>query len=54
MNARIQQPRSAFPRQQRGAMLVLVVIAMASLLLMGALALDGSHRSEEQRLNSSH
>ena len=43
MNARIQQPYSAFPRQQRGAMLVLVVIAMASLLLMGALALDGSH-----------
>ena len=43
MNARIQQPHSAFPRQQRGAMLVLVVIAMASLLLMGALALDGSH-----------
>ena len=43
MNARIQQPHTAFPRQQRGAMLVLVVIAMASLLLMGALALDGSH-----------
>ena len=43
MNARIQQPRIAFARQQRGAMLVLVVIALASLLLMGALALDGSH-----------
>ena len=43
MNACIQQPRIAFAQQQRGAMLVLVVIAMASLLLMGALALDGSH-----------
>ena len=43
MNARIQQPHTAFAQQQRGAMLVLVVIAMASLLLMGALALDGSH-----------
>ena len=43
MSMRIQQPLSAFPQQQRGAMLVLVVIALASMLLMGALALDGSH-----------
>ncbi|BBN56859.1 hypothetical protein TRE132_49840 [Pseudomonas chlororaphis subsp. aurantiaca] len=43
MSARIQQPLSAFPRQQRGAMLVLVVIALAAMLLMGALALDGGH-----------
>ena len=43
MNARIQQPRTAFAQKQRGSMIVLVVIAMASLLLMGALALDGSH-----------
>lgn len=43
MSARIQQPLSAFPRQQGGAMIVLVVIALASMLLLGALALDGGH-----------
>ena len=31
MNARIQQPHTAFPQQQRGAMLVLVVIAVRAL-----------------------
>ncbi|WOE81736.1 pilus assembly protein TadG-related protein [Pseudomonas protegens] len=43
MNARIRQPRTAFVTHQRGAMIVLVVIALASILLLGALALDGSH-----------
>ncbi|MGC5701436.1 Tad domain-containing protein [Pseudomonas sp. NFXW11] len=43
MNSTIRQPLSAFPSRQRGSMLVLVVIGMASLLLLGALALDGSH-----------
>lgn len=32
-----------WPRRQQGAVMVLVVIAMASMLLMGALALDGGH-----------
>lgn len=43
MKSCIRQPLTAFPSSQRGAMIILVVIAMASLLLMGALALDGSH-----------
>lgn len=43
MGPRIQQPLTAFPTHQRGAVLVLVVIALASILLMGALALDGGH-----------
>lgn len=33
----------ALPRRQRGAVLVLVVVAMAAILLMSALALDGGH-----------
>lgn len=32
-----------WPRRQRGAVMVLVVIALAAMLLMGALALDGGH-----------
>jgi Flp pilus assembly protein TadG len=43
MRPRIQRPFTAFPKGQRGAVIVLVVIAMASILLMGALALDGGH-----------
>lgn len=43
MRPRIQRPFTAFPKGQRGAVLVLVVIALASILLMGALALDGGH-----------
>jgi Flp pilus assembly protein TadG len=43
MNSRIKQPLTAFATYQRGSMIILVVIALASILLMGALALDGSH-----------
>jgi len=43
MNAHIRQPLHRCPRHQRGTALVLVVIALAAILLMGALALDGSH-----------
>ena len=43
MKPRIQRPYTATPGRQRGAVMVLVVIAMASMLLMGALALDGGH-----------
>ncbi len=43
MNARIKQPRTAFAQRQRGTIIVMVVIAMAAVLLMAALALDGSH-----------
>ncbi|WP_327440716.1 TadE/TadG family type IV pilus assembly protein [Pseudomonas donghuensis] len=43
MRARIHQPLRAFPGQQRGTIIVLAVIAMAAILLMGALALDGGH-----------
>ena len=43
MRPRIQRPFTAFPKGQRGAVIVLVVIALASILLMGALALDGGH-----------
>ncbi|VVO17602.1 TadE/TadG family type IV pilus assembly protein [Pseudomonas fluorescens] len=43
MKPRIQRPFTALPKRQRGAVIVLVVIALAAILLMGALALDGSH-----------
>jgi len=43
MKPRIQRPYTATPGRQRGAVMVLVVIAMAAMLLMGALALDGGH-----------
>lgn len=43
MRPRIQRPFTAFPKGQRGAVIVLVVIALAAILLMGALALDGGH-----------
>ena len=33
----------AFPRRERGAILVLIAIAMVAILAMGGLALDGSH-----------
>jgi len=33
----------AAPRRQRGAVLILVVVAMAAILMMSALALDGGH-----------
>ncbi|SDH86236.1 Flp pilus assembly protein TadG [Pseudomonas benzenivorans] len=43
MNPCTQRPFTATPGRQRGAVMVLIVIALASLLLMGALALDGGH-----------
>lgn len=43
MKPRIQRPFTATPGRQRGAVMVLIVIALASILLMGALALDGGH-----------
>ena len=43
MRPRIQRPFTAFPKGQRGAVIVLVVVALAAILLMGALALDGGH-----------
>ncbi|MBS7660794.1 pilus assembly protein [Pseudomonas lalucatii] len=42
MNPRMQRPR-ALPHRQRGAVMVLIVVALASMLLMSALALDGGH-----------
>jgi hypothetical protein len=42
MNAGIRRSFT-LPRRQRGAVVVLVVIALASLLLMAGLALDGGH-----------
>ncbi|EIK53755.1 Von Willebrand factor type A domain protein, associated with Flp pilus assembly [Stutzerimonas stutzeri TS44] len=33
----------SLPRRQRGSVMVLVVVALASILIMAALALDGSH-----------
>lgn len=43
MKPRMQRPFTALPHSQRGAVLVLVVMALASMLLMSALALDGGH-----------
>lgn len=43
MKPRVQRPLTALPKRQRGAVLVLIVIALASILLMAALALDGGH-----------
>ncbi|WP_342245870.1 Tad domain-containing protein [Pseudomonas sp. OTU5201] len=43
MSPRIQKSFSSPPRRQRGAVLVLVVVALLAILAMAALALDGSH-----------
>lgn len=43
MKSRMQRPCTASLARQRGAVMVLIVIALASMLLMAALALDGSH-----------
>lgn len=43
MKPRMQRPFSPLPQRQRGAVIVLVVIALAAMLLMAALALDGGH-----------
>jgi hypothetical protein len=39
----MHRPFTALPQRQRGAVIVLVVIALASILLMAALVLDGGH-----------
>lgn len=43
MKPRIQRPFTVTPGRQRGAVMVLIVIALAAMLLMAALALDGGH-----------
>lgn len=43
MNLRIQQPFTATPRRQEGSVSVLMVIALAAILMVAGLALDGSH-----------
>ncbi|MGF6458172.1 TadE/TadG family type IV pilus assembly protein [Pseudomonas frederiksbergensis] len=43
MNLRIQQPFTATPRRQEGSVSVLMVIALAAMVMMAALALDGGH-----------
>ncbi|WP_447793607.1 MULTISPECIES: Tad domain-containing protein [Pseudomonas] len=43
MNLRIQQPFTATPRRQEGAVSVLMVMALAAMAMMAALALDGGH-----------
>lgn len=43
MASRTSHRTGALPKRQRGAVIVLIVIAMLSMLLMAALALDGSH-----------
>jgi hypothetical protein len=39
----MRRPFTALPHRQRGAVIVLVVIALAAMLLMAALTLDGGH-----------
>ena len=43
MASRMPHHARTLPKRQRGAVIVLIVIAMLSMLLMAALALDGSH-----------
>lgn len=43
MASRMPHRARTLPKRQRGAVIVLIVIAMLSMLLMAALALDGSH-----------
>ena len=43
MNLRIQQPFTATPRRQEGAVSALMVFALAAIAIMAALALDGGH-----------
>ncbi len=43
MKPRMQRPFAALPKCQRGAVIVLIVVALVAILLMGALALDGGH-----------
>ena len=43
MNPCKPRRRRALPQRQRGAVIVLIVIALAAILMMSALALDGGH-----------
>ncbi|KFX69234.1 pilus assembly protein [Pseudomonas taeanensis MS-3] len=43
MKPRMQRPFTAQPKRQRGAVIVLVVVALLAILAMAALALDGGH-----------
>ncbi|WP_223513031.1 TadE/TadG family type IV pilus assembly protein [Pseudomonas sp. GL-B-19] len=43
MRPNIQRPFTASPRGQRGSVAVLTMIALAAMVLMGALVLDGGH-----------
>ena len=43
MSPRIQRASITLPGQQRGAVTILMVIALAAILMMAALALDGGH-----------
>lgn len=43
MKQRRQHSFKALPRNQQGAVLILVVVAMTAILMMAALALDGGH-----------
>ncbi|MDP3816038.1 TadE/TadG family type IV pilus assembly protein [Pseudomonas sp.] len=43
MSPRLHRPFTATPGRQRGAVIVLIVIALVAMLLMSALALDGGH-----------
>lgn len=43
MNPRLQRPYTALPKRQRGAVIVLIVVALLAILAMAALALDGGH-----------
>ncbi|KPU53042.1 flp pilus-assembly TadE/G-like family protein [Pseudomonas fluorescens] len=43
MNLRIQRPFTSTPRRQEGSVSVLMVIALATMAMMAALALDGGH-----------
>ena len=53
MNPRMHRSFRALPRRQRGAVIVLVVVALAAMLLMAALALDGGHMlANKTRLQS--
>lgn len=43
MKPRMHRPFTALPQRQRGAVIVLIMIALLSILAMAALALDGGH-----------
>ncbi|SFP30425.1 TadE/TadG family type IV pilus assembly protein [Pseudomonas borbori] len=43
MKPRMHRPFTTLPQRQRGAVIVLIVVAMLAILAMAALALDGGH-----------